>query len=70
MFYGAEFRKCWEDIAGALQWTTDAKGVAWAHNDGTLFVITKHPVAFGLGNKYFEAVGRMIAEKLGPTKTE
>ncbi len=70
MFYGVAFRQCWKDIAGTPPWATDANGVAWAQKDGTLFVITKHPVAFGLGGEYFEAVGRMITEKLAQAQTE
>ncbi len=72
MFYGVakEFRQCWDSIAGAPPWVVDANGVAWAQKDGTLFVITKHPVARGLRSDDFEAVGRMITEKLTPTKTD
>jgi len=70
MFYGAAYRQCWKDIAGAPHWDAHANGVVSAQKDGTLFVITKHPVARGLRSDDFEAVGRMIAEKLGPTKTQ
>jgi len=72
MFYGValEFRQCWKGIAGLSDWHDEANGVVSAQRDGTLFVITKHPVTHGLYNKDFEAVGRMIAEKLAQAQTE
>jgi len=51
----------WGRIAG-MDFTPSAiDGVKVAVNGGTRFVVMHHPVATGVSNTYFDAVGRLIA---------
>jgi len=62
VFYGAGYRHWWREIAGVDFAPSGLDGVLTARHGPTQFVVMQHPVARGLPNTYFEAVGRLIAE--------
>lgn len=62
-FYGMDYLKRWEEIAGAeLQRMDDGdKYFYHSHQNDTLFIVSLHPAAFGLRNTYFDSIGKFIA---------
>jgi hypothetical protein len=61
VLYGSGYDEYWKRIAGVDDWDTSAGGVRFATAGSTLFVPSKHPVAHGATNDYFEDIGRLIA---------
>jgi len=62
VFYGSGYRDWWSQIAGMEFQPASITKVWVARNEATQFVVMQHPTAHGLGNAYFEAVGRLIAD--------
>jgi hypothetical protein len=63
VFYGFKYRAWYEQAAGC-QFSLDTDGAVWAMQDGSLFVMIKHPAAHGMSRAYYERVGSQIREKL------
>lgn len=61
VLYGVAYEEYWKRIAGVEAWDTSLEGVRFATVGLTLFVPSKHPVAHGATNAYFESIGRLIA---------
>jgi hypothetical protein len=65
-FYGLGYLPHWKSIAGTE--FQEMKVGDWhfyhARQNGTLFIASLHPTAFGLRNSYFDSIGNFIAEKL------
>ncbi len=55
----------WEMIAGVefQESAMDGDAVYTARDGGTEFVIMKHPVSFGLRNRYFQQIGEFLARR-------
>jgi hypothetical protein len=47
-----------------IEFLQTSEGFLIAKNSPTVFVIAKHPVAFGATKEYFHNTGRAIAAKL------
>lgn len=60
VFMGQGYLKYWNTIAGQKSSFTDKGGFWAANSEGTKFIITKHPAAFGVTNAYFETIGNFI----------
>jgi hypothetical protein len=58
LFYGLNRREIWSSIAGCP--FVDSGSFAFHSDKATLFVMTKHPVAWGARNVEFQAAGRFI----------
>lgn len=65
VFYGAGYKRWWQEIAGLHFRPSSVRKVSIASNKNTLFVIMQHPSARGSSNKYIDAVGDLIAVSLG-----
>jgi hypothetical protein len=65
IFYStdARYRQWWRTIAGVEMPVQKVEGISTyvGSNSHTLFINTPHPVARGLTNRYFHAVGQLIA---------
>lgn len=61
VLYGSGYDEYWKRIAGVDEWETSPEGVRFAKVGPTLFAPSKHPVAHGATNAYFENIGRLIA---------
>jgi hypothetical protein len=60
IFYSFSYQQHWQVIVnGEFTWDSDLE-IFTVKKDGTLFVITKHPVARGLNNDYFHRIGKYI----------
>lgn len=65
VFYSTAYREAWQSIAG-VTFTLETNGRFEAGEaNGTQFFLVKHPVARGVRNTDFEAIGKMIASKWG-----
>jgi hypothetical protein len=60
------YRKWWQAIAGVEFVEAAEERLYWARVDGTTFVIMNHPTAFGVSNRYLQAV----ATKMSSNSTE
>jgi hypothetical protein len=60
VFYGLNRRDAWSSIAGRPLIDSDAGPFAFHSTPATLFLMTKHPVAWGAKNVEFEAAGRFV----------
>ena len=60
VFYGSGYEHWWRAIAGTEFKRCSIEKVLVARTEHTVFVITQHPTAFGLGNTYFEAIGQLV----------
>jgi hypothetical protein len=66
IFYGSGYEHWWHRVAG-VKFMPSTIGKVWAaENEHTRFVIMQHPTAHGLPNSYFQAVGRLIADRSLP----
>jgi hypothetical protein len=63
VFYGSTYRAWYEQVIGC-EFSLDADGAGWAQQDGSLFVMIKHPAAHGVSSAYYERVGSQIRAKL------
>lgn len=54
--YGSHDKK-WDAIAAALIDKTMASGARYQQNEGTLFLVTRHPKAHGTTNSYWKETG-------------
>ncbi|HUS15229.1 MAG TPA: hypothetical protein VM536_09455 [Chloroflexia bacterium] len=61
VFYGSGYEYWWSQIAGTDFAPSRMPRVAVARNAHTRFVSMLHPVAFGVKDSYFDAIGRLIA---------
>lgn len=68
MFYGIGYEYSWRRITKKItdvEFTQTSEGFLICRNNSkTVFIITKHPVAFGLKNEYFHNIGRLITANL------
>lgn len=62
IFYGKGYEYYWKKIINQ-EFLPTKDGFLVGENRQTLFVIAKHPVAFGTSNEYFHNIGRLIASK-------
>jgi len=62
IFYGKTYLEHWQAIAGPPLRKVPELDIFQARTDGTLFIVTNHPVATGVTNAYFHAVGQLIAQ--------
>ncbi|MGD0003491.1 MAG: hypothetical protein ABSE06_04605 [Anaerolineaceae bacterium] len=60
VFYGLAFFKYWKDIAEVDFTEESPDGIFLGRAQDTVFIIVKHPVAFGIKNDYFHRVGKLI----------
>ncbi|WP_066376885.1 hypothetical protein [Anabaena sp. CA = ATCC 33047] len=67
VFYGKLYEYSWRKITKIItdiEFLQTSEGFLIARNSPTVFVIAKHPVAFGATNEYFHNIGRAIAAKI------
>lgn len=62
VFYGSGYNNYWKEIAEINSWETSSENIAFAVRNSTIFVASKHPVAFGVTNEYFYSIGNLITE--------
>lgn len=62
VFYGSGYDSHWKSIAGVDDWETSSDGWSYVTHNSTLFISSKHPVAHGAINEYFQNIGKLIAE--------
>jgi len=64
VFYSSNkrYRSFWEDISCVRFEPARDIDVHFGRNNHTVFVITKHPAARGIGEGYFETIGGMISD--------
>ncbi len=60
VFYGIFYEDYWRKIAD-VEFSPTPEGFFIGKNSQTVFVIAKHPVAFGVTNEYFHNIGKSIA---------
>jgi len=63
IFYGKTYLEHWQAITGTSFLYLESLDIYRAEADGTFFVVTNHPVATGVTNEYFHAIGRMLANE-------
>lgn len=63
VFYGIRYEYSWRKIAD-VEFLPTSEGFLIGKNSQTVFVIAKHPIAFGVTNEYFHNIGKSIAAKL------
>jgi hypothetical protein len=63
VFYGILYEYSWRKIAD-VEFSLTPEGFFIGRNSQTVFVIAKHPIAFGVTNEYFHNIGKSIATKL------
>jgi hypothetical protein len=63
VFYGLAYQTWWQQIAGAPFIPSTFDRTSLAKQNGTLFLMTKHPVAKGITSDYFHNVGRLIVSE-------
>ncbi|MEH1766977.1 hypothetical protein [Nostoc sp.] len=67
VFYGIGFKDYWRRITEKItdiEFSPTSEGFLICQNTQTVFVIAKHPVAFGVTKQYFHDIGRAIAAKI------
>ncbi len=60
VFYGILYKDSWRKIAD-VEFSPTPEGFFIGKNSQTVFVIAKHPVAFGVTIEYFHNIGKSIA---------
>lgn len=60
IFYGKLYEYSWRKIT-SVEFSSSPEGLLIGKNCHTLFVIAKHPIAFGVPNEYFHNIGKSIA---------
>jgi hypothetical protein len=66
VFYGLNARDTWSAIAGGEFMKSDEGSFAFYSTSSTLYVMTRHPVAYGATNAEFVAVGRFVGASRTP----
>jgi hypothetical protein len=61
VFYGLNARDTWSALAGGVFVKAGNDSFGVHSTSSTLYLLTKHPVAYGASNAEFEAVGRYAA---------
>jgi len=67
VFYGKLYEYSWRRITEKVtneQFTSTSEGFLICRTNQTVFVIAKHPVAFGVTKQYFHNIGKAIAAKV------
>lgn len=64
IFYGKTYLEHWKAITGASLLYVDTLDIYRVELNGTLYVVTNHPVATGVTNDYFHKIGRMLGEEV------
>jgi hypothetical protein len=64
ILYGKTYLEHWKAISDAPLLYIDTLDIYSAELNGTLYVVTNHPVATGVSNEYFHNIGRMLAEEV------
>ncbi len=62
VFYGKGYEYYWKKLTNVEFLPTNA-GFLVGKNSQTVFVIAKHPVAFGTSNEYFHSIGKLITSE-------
>ena len=60
VFFGKSYYKYWQRIAGKHMKFRDEGGFLVGSSKGTMFIIAKHPAAWGITNGYFEKIGSLV----------
>jgi len=60
IFYGKTYLEHWQVITNIPLQRNEALDIYKAKTDGTIYVVTNHPVATGVTNAYFHAVGKLL----------
>jgi hypothetical protein len=63
VFYSLAYQTWWKQIAEAPFIPSKIDGISLTKQNGTLFIITKHPAARGITNDYLHNIGRLIASE-------
>jgi len=66
IFYGKLYEYSWREITKRItdiDFKLTSEGFLICRTSPTMFVIAKHPVAFGVSKEYFHNIGRAIAAK-------
>jgi hypothetical protein len=61
IFYGLNARGTWSALGGGEFVKSENDSFAFHSTHSTLYIMTKHPTAFGATNAEFEAIGRFAA---------
>ena len=64
IFYSRKYQAWWEQLAGAKFSAAVEPGIQTLHTQGTLFVMTAHPVYRGVKPQYFIDAGKAVADAL------
>ncbi|MEH2372129.1 hypothetical protein [Nostoc sp.] len=68
VFYGIGYKDFWRRITEKItdvEFSQTSEGLLICRNNSkTVFIIAKHPVAFGLKNEYFHNIGRLTTANL------
>ncbi|WP_427161592.1 hypothetical protein ACQFX9_08560 [Aliinostoc sp. HNIBRCY26] len=67
VFYGKLYEYSWRKITQQItnvEFTSTPEGFSLCRDSQTVFVIAKHPVAFGVTNEYFSQIGKAIAAQV------
>ncbi len=62
IFYGRSYRHYWEEIAGAPFTAIHDTRFEVTHRNATLLILARHPVATGVRNADFCAIGQYVAD--------
>ncbi|MFP4296953.1 MAG: hypothetical protein ACLFT0_03735 [Spirulinaceae cyanobacterium] len=62
VFYGKGYKEWWQAIADNELHEEKELGILKGRSRFTLFIVTKHPVAMGVTNNYFQEIGQAIAQ--------
>jgi len=62
VFYGKGYEYYWKKLTD-VEFLPTIEGFLVGKNSQTIFVIAKHPVAFGTSNEYFHNIGKLITSK-------
>jgi len=60
VFYGIGYEYSWRRIAADIEFSETSEGFLSGRNSQTIFVIAKHPSAFGVTKEYFHNIGKSI----------
>lgn len=61
VFYGKSYKDWWQTIAAEELQEVKEPDIMRANSVGTLFIVTKHPVAMGVTNGYFQQIGQELS---------
>ena len=60
VFLGLSYLEFWQPLAGQSVHFLDQGGFWAGQDDGTIYIVAKHPATKGISNTYFETIGSYI----------